>query len=51
MMDWDLHGIWYTGLESACGFSVEHACVLTTDGGIFDDSQTIHNHFAARSTV
>jgi len=41
---WDI----YTGLESACGLSVEHACVLTTNDDGFSMTQTIHNRFAAR---
>jgi len=40
-------GIWmgYTGLLSACGFSVEHACVLTTNGG----TSMIHRRYKTTS--
>jgi len=33
----DCIGMDIYGLESACGFSVEHACVLTTDGTRYDN--------------
>ena len=44
MMNWD-DG--YTGLGSACRFSVEHACVLTTTG-ISMIQQTIQSRSAVR---